>query len=215
MLTGLGSMRQTIFSKEDVVYLNAMGIDPEMFETSLVKEFSGNAFLFHKLMQTFRKTPANAIKTELFNDFLKSFQCPADGIVCDKLFDFFNYIRLFNDGGILSLYKGRQAEWNGPKVKIKRADVPGSDIHHLANNELIYRGMSVEELQSGDFGQSWTIDASVARRFASETYSDKPAGIVVMTKLNLPDAIYHSKTDPECEVIVACGSIHFNDVLKF
>ncbi len=83
--------------EEDVVYLNAMGIDPEIFETSLVKEFSGNAVLFHKLMQTFRKTPANAIKTELFNDFLKSFQCPADGIVCDKLFKTLIETRFMNE----------------------------------------------------------------------------------------------------------------------
>ena len=203
-----------IFDKENVEYLKTMGINVDAYEKSLVEEFSNDTLCFQKLIQAFKNAPGDAIKTELFNSFYESIGHPAEGAIHEKLFDLFNYVRLFNGGGKIILYKGRQAEWDGPKIRLSRSDVPNSDIHLLVGNESIYRGMSTDEFHSGDFGQSWTTDILTARRFASEVYGDKPTGVIAGTKLNLSDVIYYSKSDQEHEVIVAYGRIHFDDVFK-
>ncbi|MBB1299081.1 MULTISPECIES: hypothetical protein [unclassified Pseudoalteromonas] len=110
---------------------------------------------------------------------------------------------MFKDGGRFGLFKGRQAEWQGPIVTLRPEDVSESDVEVLTEGMSIYRGMSEAELNSGQFGQSWTTNLDVAKRFAQETYSDMLQGIVVRTCLDKKNAIYHSKADFELEVILA------------
>ncbi len=196
-----------VFSKESRDYLEAMGVSPETYEQSLVKEFGNSACLFQKVIAFFKGFPGEAMSTNSFNCFYASTGYPIAGSIHEKSYDLFNYLRLFNSGGKLNLYKGRQAEWDGPKVRLDKSDVPSSDIHLISGVDLIYRGMSENEFNSRTFGQSWTTDILTAKRFALETYSDKPAGIIATAKINIANVIYYSKDDQEHEIIVADGSI--------
>lgn len=196
-----------VFSKEIRDYLKTMGIDPKAYEQSLIKEFSDKAHWFQEIIASFKDVPEKEMSIDSFNEFYDSTGNPPTGSFYNKIYDLFNYLKLFKDGGKFNLYKNRQAEWDGPKVRLDKSDVPSSDIHLLSGKELIYRGMSENEFNSGTFGQSWTTDISIAKRFAQETYLDEPTGIIATTKINIPDVIHYSKDDPEHEVIVVDGSI--------
>lgn len=196
-----------VFSKENRVYLKTMGIDPKAYEQSLIKEFSDKAHWFQEIIASFKDVPEKEMSTESFNAFYDSTGYPLTGSFFNKIYDLFNYLRLFKKGGKFNLYKNRQAEWDGPKVRLDKWDAPSSDIHLLSGEEPIYRGMSENEFNSGTFGQSWTTDVSTAKRFAQETYQDEPPGIIATTKINIPDVIHYSKDDPEHEVIVVDGGI--------
>lgn len=116
-------------------------------------------------------------------------------------------MRLFKDGGKLKLYKHRQAEWEGPIVRISRSGCPNPKLDLLADKNCIYRGMSVAEYESGSFGQSWTTDVQVAKKFAVDTYESQRDGVVAVADLNKSDVIYVFADDPESEVVINSSSI--------
>lgn len=199
--------KHMIFDLNSIDRLTSMGIDAKLYEQSLILEFSDKAFIFQELVVAFWKKQGHEMSTESFNQFYAKRGYQTQGGIHDKAYDFFNYLRLFNNDGKLGLYKGRQAEWEGPRIKLEKSDVPNSNISDLAGISEIYRGMSIDEFQSENFGQSWTIDILTAERFARGIYHDKPDGIVAVTKLDLANVIYHSKDDNEREVIISYGCI--------
>lgn len=199
------------FSKNNREYLQEMGIRPESYEQSLVSEFGNEADLFEKLIKCFSRFSSEEMTTASFNNFYINCGHQSYGLIHEKLYDIFNYLRLFKESGKLGLYKGRQAEWEGPNIILERSDVPNSDIDLLPEPLVIYRGMSIIEFESGNFGQSWTTDADVAKRFALETYLEKPAGVVAKTLLKKSNVVYYDKDDSEREVIVKSGSVGYAD----
>src|SRR5690606_38429574 len=92
-------------------------------------------------------------------------------------------------------------------VTLEKTDVPTTDLDSLSDISEIYRGMSLAEFQSSKFGQSWTTDISIARKFAFETYRDKPRGLVAKAQLDIKSVIYYSLEDSESEVIMQSDSI--------
>ena len=191
-----------------------MGIDSKPYEKSLIEEFSDKAFIFQELIESFWLLPKDKMNADYFNCFYIRNGLSHEDVTCNKAFDLFNYLSLFNDSGKFGLFKFRQPEWGGPSIRLDKSDVPKSDIHLLSGIEVIYRGMSIDEFQSRIFGQSWTTHLPTARRFAISTYDEKPAGIVAATKLNPHDVIYYSESDHEREVIVSHKSIHSADIVE-
>ena len=74
--------------------------------------------------------------------------------------------------------------------------------------------MSKAEYESGDFGQSWSVQVETAHRFATEIYSDIDSGVVVKISVLLESVIYFSPQDCEGEVILKVGSVSKDSVLK-
>ena len=142
-----------------------------------------------------------------FNSFYAATGLHTEGEIYNSAYDLFNYLRIFNAGGKLSLYKRRQAEWNGPIVRLSKSDCPDPRLDLLAGKNTIYRGMSIAEFSSGNFGQSWTTDVLVATRFAVDTYEDQKDGVVVVTSPDLSNVIYVFPDDSEHEVVVVSGSV--------
>jgi hypothetical protein len=195
------------FAKTSETTLREMGICPENFWESVAGEFGPMATYFDLLIERFVEKGLESMSTESFSEFCNLENLIENETLQNKLYDLFNYLRLFKDGGKFSLYKNRQPEWNSPKVLLEKSDVPHSDIDLLRESTPIYRGMSLAEFESNRFGQSWTTNIDIAERFAFQTYIDEAAGIVAVTLLKKSDVIYYSKDNNENEVIVAYGSI--------
>ncbi|MGV4801459.1 hypothetical protein ACSMEB_20400 [Stenotrophomonas maltophilia] len=195
-----------IFDSQSIKRLEAMGIDVEEYNKKLLREFSDQASVFQYLIE-FMSGAVLGQDNSLFNEFsMINGLCSGSGIH-DAAFDLFNYFRLYQDGGRLKLFKCRQAEWNGPIVRLDRSDCPSPRLDILEGKRWIYRGMSIAEFNSKNFGQSWTTDVQVAKRFAAETYEDQRDGVVAVAELNLRNVIYAFLDDPESEVVIARGLI--------
>lgn len=195
------------FSEKAQLSLKDMGINPNEYANDLFSRYRTSANLIDKLICSFSDLPKSELTRCAFNEFIISSGLSCQYLLHDQSYDIFNYLRMFKDGGKFGLFKGRQAEWGGPVVTLQKDDTPTSDIDHLTDGSEIYRGMASSELQSSEFGQSWTTDIEVARKFAFETYSDKPRGIVAKAILEKENAIYYSLHDSESEVIILSGSI--------
>ena len=107
----------------------------------------------------------------------------------------------------MGLFKGKQAEWGTLKVTLSKEDFPkfNNDIVH--EETIIYRGMSEIEFEKKDFTQHWTTDLNIARKFAFDTYSDSPRGIVIVAKIDKDDVIYYEDTSHEKEILPIIGKI--------
>lgn len=196
------------FSDKSKDYLIQMGIDPNSYYDDLSSLFNNDVNLIDSLILNFGvKVSGSRVETTAFNSFIEEHGFSSDSEINNRAYDIFNYIRMFKDGGRFKLFKGRQAEWKGPVVTLRSEDVPESDVEILTEGMQIYRGMSEAEFTSGQYGQSWTTNIDVAKRFAKETYRDMQQGIVVRTFLNKNDAIYYNEADPELEVIMASQSV--------
>ena len=195
------------FSDESRAYLIRMGIDPDLYHAALSSSLKNDVELIDSLVTNLGVRTSIIVETEVFNLYIKQHDIPSDSEIFNHAYDIFNYIRMFKESGRFGLFKGRQAEWEGPVVTLRPEDVPKSDVEVLTEGIPIFRGMSEVEFNSGQFGQSWTTDLEVAKRFAKETYSDMGQGIVARTFLNKNNAIYHSRTDFELEVIMAPQSV--------
>lgn len=198
------------FSDDCRGYLFQMGIDPDLYHADLSSRFNNGVNLIDSLITNFG-IKGNSCETKAFNLHMKQQGVSDDSEILNHAYDIFNYIKMFRNGGRFELFKGRQAEWEGPVVTLRSEDVPKSDVDALTEGMPIFRGMSEDEFNSGQFGQSWTTSYDVAKRFAKETYVDLPQGIVVRTFLDKNNAIYHSKTDSELEVIMVQKSVVMAD----
>lgn len=191
------------FSDDSKAYLIKMGIDPDKYHAHLSSRFIKYVDLIDLLITTFQVRQPNSLKNTDFNLYIKQYRISDESDIFNHAYEILNYIRLFKLGGRFGLFKDRQAEWQGPIVVLRSEDVPESDLEELTDGMSIYRGMSEVEFGSRQFGQSWTTNFDVAKRFAEEIYSDLPQGIVAKANLDKSNAIFHCKLDCESEVIMA------------
>lgn len=191
-----------------------MRIDPEEFSYSLLGRYGKQASHFDALINEISDYDANALTTECFSKFSININNSENSLFLNQIYDLFNYFRLYHEGGVFKLFKGRQAEWGGPKIRITQTDVPSWNPSKLTEPLTVYRGMSKVEYNSGNFGQSWTVLEEVACRFATETYSDIESGIVVKINVRLASVIYFDDKNCEGEVILGHGSVSKKDVLE-
>ncbi|MCU4482117.1 hypothetical protein [Acinetobacter ursingii] len=132
----------------------------------------------------------------------------------NSLYELFNNIRQFNHGGKFGLYKEQAVEWGLPTIVLELADLSDrGDLDILKEGQDIYRGMSWDEYISGKFGQSWTTDIDVARKFSETTYSDRPKGIIVKTRL-IKENVIHYENAVEYEVIMVNYSVKKSNIEK-
>lgn len=196
-----------IFDCKSIERLSIMGINADEYAKQLAERFGRQGSLFQELIEAFWDKPLDKLDSTPFNEFYASSELLTEGEIYNEAYEFFNCLRVFKNHGKLALYKHRQAEWKGPIIVLKESDVPDKNLHLLTDKIKIYRGMSIEEFDSKNLGQSWTTDMTVAMRFAKATYEDQLDGIVVMANLNLSNIIYVFPNDHESEVVVAKGSI--------
>lgn len=196
-----------IFDQISIGRLGDMGIDAQDYEIQLTQKFNHQCFIFQRLLELFWDEEFDDLDNTPFNSFYAATGLPSDSEIHNSSYDFYNYLRLFKDGGKLKLYKHRQAEWKGPIVRLSRSDCPTPKLDLLVDKNFIYRGMSATEYKSRSFGQSWTTDVQVAKKFAVDTYEDQRDGVVAVANLNRPDVIYVFEDDPESEVVIDSSSI--------
>ncbi|QLF94880.1 hypothetical protein HW090_17500 [Pseudomonas sp. ABC1] len=195
------------FDKISVDRLKEMGIDAREYHQQLADQFGHQSKIFKSLIDSFWNTPLKHLDHTQFNAFFATTKISTEDAIHDSAYDFFNYLRCFKDGGKIGLYKHRQAEWKGPIVRLAKSDCPNPKLNLLAGKDNIYRGMSCAEFDSRGFGQSWTTDIEVARKFATATYEDQQDGIVAVTSLNFSNIIHVFECGSESEVVVDIGSI--------
>lgn len=196
-----------VFNQTSVDRLSSMGITAKEYDQQLTKKFYHQRYLFQLLLESLWEEVLSDLDNTPFNRFYAATGLPTDSEVHNSLYDFYNYLRLFKSGGKLGLYKHRQAEWKGPIVRLSRSDCPSPRLDIIADKIFIYRGMSVAEFDSKIFGQSWTTDIQVAKKFATDTYEDQRDGVVAVTNLNKSGIIHIFTDDPESEVVIDSASI--------
>lgn len=184
-----------------------MGIDPDFYYADCTSRFNNDVQSIDSLIITFGVNQPSTVETKDFISFTEQHGISENKDIFNFAYDIFNYIRMFREGGRFGLFKNRQAEWEGPVVTLLPEDVSESDVELLTEGMFIYRGVSEAEFNCRKFGQSWSTSFQVAKRFAVDTYSDMQRGIVARTALDKSKVIYHSKLDPELEVIMASRSI--------
>lgn len=195
-----------IFDVKSCQLLESMRIDPKDYSNFLQDQHGEDAENFKRLIEQFSEFSLEEMSIIRFNDFINKYKVFDESLTFNQLYDLFNYLRLFREGDVFKLFKGRQAEWKGTQIKINESDVPAWDCRNLKEPIIIYRGMSNTEYSSGDFGQSWSLSQKVAQRFAKETYSDVIHGIAIKACINIESVIYYDPQDHEEEVIVKNAS---------
>lgn len=203
-----------IFTDKSCQLLKSMRIDPREYSNMLQGEHGEDAVTFNSLIEKISGLCLEELTTIRFNNFVKEYNVLDDSLIFNQLYDLFNYLRLFSEGGVFKLFKGRQAEWKGPKIRINDLDVPAWDRGKLKQPIIVYRGMSNSEYASGFFGQSWSVNQQVAQRFAKETYSDSTPGVVVKACINIQSVLYYDPQDYEEEVIVKDASEFEAEIIK-
>jgi len=182
-----------------------MGFDPNQFYQKISQLYASNEYLFESLIDKFY--PQNNLIVEDFNDFVSKNILEDNTDLLNTLYELFNNIRQYKNGGKLGLFKEREAAWCLPSNILNPTDISDcGDLAEVVDKIEVFRGMSQEEYDSGDFGQSWSTDCATALKFAREIYSDKAEGIVVKTTLDKGNALHYDK-NKEFEVIVKKGNI--------
>jgi hypothetical protein len=198
-----------MFSDKSVALLERMRIDPNIYHQDLVQKFGGDSVVFHTLIDFFDHSDKVSDESK-FNEFWKekfaSYECGSE--LHNWAYEFYNNLCRFFDGGVFQLFKSKQAEWGAPTISIQREDiVDASNIEMLDDPQIIYRGLSEIEHKSKKYAQSWTTDIEIARKFAKETYSDEPEGIVVKSKIKRDLILHYDCADSEKEVIIEKDAI--------
>ncbi len=132
--------------------------------------------------------------------------------ISDEVFECANEIIIYFDrlycGGLIELFKFRQAEYKGPKIYIKQRIVPDCQVNdHLPNRVVAFRGMSFKEYDSGSFGMHWSLSIAKARQFAFTTYSDQKGGVVAKAIIERDEVLYFDPQDHEKEILVRDNSV--------
>lgn len=202
-----------MFSEEATNLLHKMRIDPDSYFKSLKDEFKNGMSVFDSLLTEFS---FNTFKLEInhFKTFCEKNAVADDATFYDCLYDMFNYLKYFFDAGVYGLFKSRPAEWNGPRIILIKEDVKHLKSDEWDETKIIYRGLSKKEHNNKKYGQSWTTDINVAKRFAFNTYSNmEDEAVVVQSKISKEDIVFHDSNDNECEVIVEEGSISDAEII--
>lgn len=185
--------------------MREMRIDPVAYYKSLSQRFNANSIVFCNLIDyfdSFEKVGGSSI----FVKYCDINKIESSSEFYDWLYEFYNNLCRYFDGGVFNLFKTKQSEWGAPRVNIQRVDVPKkSDVNSLNDPQIIYRGLSHDEHQNKDYAQSWTVDINEAKKFANDTYYDELQGIVVMAEVKRINVIYFDNSDPEKETIIEKG----------
>lgn len=193
-----------MFNSKVENYLLDLGFVPESIYKNISNRFKSSENIFEKLIMNFMNV--KNLNSKKFNEFIGHYQLDDNSELYNVLRAVFIDIENYENGGRFELFKNHQAEWGVPSNVLNREDIGDiGDLSDLSDSFEIYRGMSHEEFISGDFGQSWSIDYEIARRFAEDTYSDKPKGIVAKTIISKHEVLHYDK-NKEFEVIVIKGS---------
>lgn len=191
--------------------LEEMGFDPNQFYQKISQLYAFNEYLFESLIEKFY--PQNNLIVQDFNGFASKNSLEDNKDLSNTLYELFNNIRQYKKGGKLGLFKEREAAWSLPSNILNPTDISDcGDLAEVVDKIEIFRGMSQEEYDSGDFGQSWSTDCTIALKFAREIYSDKAKGIVVKTTLDKGNALHYDK-NKEFEMITIKGSITHSSVV--
>lgn len=123
----------------------------------------------------------------------------------------------FIQGGVLQMYKYREAEVWYPKVIIRKHFGLIMDLEKLEEEVIIYRGMSIDEHFSQNYGQSWTLDEKIAQSFAFQHYIGQPdyqdtIRIVAKTKIKKDHVFYYDEKNQEQEVIIDARILDSNKI---
>lgn len=203
-----------MFSEPTLSQLDQMSIDGIEYYQYLSDKFGADIKFFDEVISRFY----SAISTDnsLFFEYCDANSIDNGSELGDYLYEMFNNLCRYNHGGVFELFKSKQAEWGAPRVSLRPEDAPNnSDIEMLADEIIIYRGMSKDEYDNKSFTQHWTTDINEAIKFATTIYSDLPIGVVVKAKINKQDVIYYDNNDPEKEVIPNLEKIREIELIDF
>ena len=133
-------------------------------------------------------------------------------------------VKLFREkgGGLLSLFLFAEPDSWEPLPVIKKSLYSEMDkedqifYDNLPDKVIVYRGTSMAEYETGNFGQSWTLDKSVARYFAFKLTQEKDDSIGMRVVLNTyidKSSIYaYSRQNEEALCIVESDNIIVDNV---
>ena len=192
-----------MFSFKVSEFIEKMGMDPDEYYDLISLEFNNSISIFEDMILFFM-IQEDCEHSE-FYDYVNNKNINNNVNYFESLFELFSCLELFIPDGKLNLYKFKQAEWNLPQVVLKKSDFPVIDAFQNQFIEFIYRGMSRNEFDSGNFGQSWTYNLETACDF-SKLHYNQPDGLVVKTSFN-KGKVLHIAELPEFEVIVEQSAI--------
>ncbi|RZK40645.1 MAG: hypothetical protein EOO90_14305 [Pedobacter sp.] len=178
-------------------------MDAKEYYDLISSQFSQNIKIFEDMISFFMNQ--QKISQSDFDSYIHDKDIDYNKDYFESLYEIFCCLELFISDGKLKLYKFLQPEWNVPRVVLNKSDFESVFSEDSQGIEFIYRGLSKEEFDSGEFRQSWTTDLSVAEDFSSRDYN-QPNGLVVKTLFNLEKVLHIAKL-PEYEVIVENGAI--------
>lgn len=201
----------------------------EEFEATIESKFGGNAYLFDELVNFMlhdnsrRALPLleacqQAIEFENFRsrcfEHIDSKAQLSENLI-DYMFVIICGFGSFCSGGLVALFKHRQAEHDWPRIYLSHPLTERVILERYLDAEIVaYRGMSVAEFESGFFGMSWSLSEDKAREFAVDNYPDKPRGVVVQAIIPRDEVLYFNPEDNEQEIVVAYKTISSGRIIQ-
>ena len=209
----------SLFSPEEKEEFESVGVAVEQIEMMLPTQFHPE---FKALIQALLSGEAIEVKTNSDDDNM-----PPELKISNKQYIIlqmrlsgsaysglaaglekqYTYVK---SGGFLDAYTSMDAhkgEWVpfNDKEKIfaaMRKEMEGKDKElylSLPNKITVYRGANVDELESEDYGFSWTLNQDIARKFATETSPTKDRVILkaIVNKENIA-AYTNAREEEEC-----------------
>ncbi|MGJ3443082.1 hypothetical protein AAZU54_24180 [Pseudomonas sp. Je.1.5.c] len=144
------------------------------------------------------------------------------GRICDQgardILDAFRHaFRLYALGGLHDLWVYQENEMWYPKI-ILDCELKPNCINLLPGEIVIYRGASISEWEVSRYGQSWSTEEAVARRFAYQSYEHMPwfkreERVVFRTTVN-KSLVFYACQAPEYEVVVDSTKIGCVELLS-
>lgn len=190
-----------MFSKTAELILESMQCRPAEYYQQIYDKFGNQTKYFNDLVELF--ADSNSVSTEEFIQFCEVRNIEENGWLENSLYELFKNLNLFRERGVFAVFKNRETGWLAPKVYLSRTHVPKKNyLDTLPKIVEIYRGCQESEFQNNEFTQSWTLCKETACRFAKDTYSDIPKGIVVKAFVNKTDILFYDKNDGEQEIIL-------------
>ncbi len=126
------------------------------------------------------------------------------------------------DGGLLTSYLLTESEIWQPLPKIEKSlydEMAAADqeiYNNLPNSNItIYRGTSLNEYESANFGQSWSLDKAQANHFAFNLQQEKDncgARVILCAMIDKEDIYAYSSHNQESLCIINSKKIISNTV---
>lgn len=143
-----------------------------------------------------------------FNSLIKQLSLDSSSEIYNVIDSFRHAFLSYATGGLRNLYLNQENEGWYPKVKITKVLEP-NQIDTLPSHFQVYRGCDISELNSVNYGQSWSLSEKIACDFAFKIYDDDynewydpNKRAVLTTTLSKEDIFYYSNIRGEEEVVV-------------